>query len=559
MGDDRAKGLRLFLIFIFISSLPLVHAQADLSSDEKILHALNRLTPGATPELFREVKAAGLENWLMEQLAERPPENPALLEAVSEYETLKLGLSDIYEQYWDRPKKGASPEEVKEFKRKATIPAREGLTWIQLRAVWSALPVREVMSDFYRNHFAVSIEKGDVRYYIVDWEREIILKNSLGRFSDILEQSARHPAMLYFLDNYISRKPASEEELKKLETVVQKRTGSEERAAEAVEIAKQRGLNENYARELMELHTLGVDNSYKQSDVISVAKCLTGWTIKNGVFDFNKAMHTTGDKPFLNWPIREDAADPQTEGREVLSRLTKEPATAQHLSWKLCRWLVADDPSPAMVSRVQKSFHSTGGYIPDVLQAMVNDPEFYSRKNYRTKFKRPWEYVVSALRVTHAELAGMSGQADKIQRKAAKDKSKNEFRALGIDGYLVAMNEALYRCADPTGFYDQAEAWRDPGAMATRWSFATELVAGRIAGVKIPAELYQDLPKDNPRAWKEILVGKILPVAGLAPVTSKNIDTLLEGELSKNPKPDPEKLGGALVAVLLGSPDFQKQ
>ncbi|MBL8992230.1 MAG: DUF1800 domain-containing protein [Spirochaetia bacterium] len=534
-------------------------AEIPLSQDEKILQLLNRFTPGATPELIQEVKKTGSEIWLKRQLGGQVPENEALLEAVSGFETLNLGLPEIFENYWDRTKKGASPEEVKEMKRKAGIPAREGLTWICLRAVWSSSPVREASADFFRNHFAVSVEKGDVRYFIVDWEREVIMKNSLGRFGDMLARSAHHPAMLFFLDNALSRKPATEEELKRLEVAVHRRTGSEERAVEAVEIAKQRGLNENYARELMELHTLGVDNRYKQDDVINVAKALTGWTIKNGVFDFNKNMHTPGDKIFLGTTIEENASDPISEGKDVLDRLARDPGTAHFLSWKLSRWFVSDDPSPALVSRVEKVFLASGGDLPRVYQAITSDPEFYSRKNFRSKFKRPWEYVVSALRVTRAELGGMSGRAENIQRNLSKEKLKSELRPLGIDGYLVAMNEALYRCADPTGFYDQAEAWRDPGAMATRWSFATELSAGRIAGVKIPSSFYADLPQDNPYAWKEILIQKILPVTGLGAETSRNMDKLIERELASSSKPDPEKLGALITAVLLGSPDFQKQ
>jgi uncharacterized protein (DUF1800 family) len=187
-----------------------------------------------------------------------------------------------------------------------------------------------------------------------------------------------------------------------------------------------------------------------------------------------------------------------------------------------------------MVKRVAKVFHATQGDLPKVYTAIVEDPKFFSRENYRAKFKRPFEFVVSALRVTQAELTGGNG----------------------LHQAMTAMNEPLYRCQDPTGYYDQAEAWRDPGAIAFRWTFATDLANGRISGAKIPASFYADLPQDKPKEWKDLLVKKILPVSGLSPATSANLDRLIEAHLQKNPK---APLGPVIVAALLGSPEFQKQ
>jgi hypothetical protein len=178
-------------------------------------------------------------------------------------------------------------------------------------------------------------------------------------------------------------------------------------------------------------------------------------------------------------------------------------------------------------------FLESKGDLPSVIRAIVDDPSFFDRRVFRAKFKRPWEFVVSALRATHAE-AG---------------------RIVSGENYLEKMNEPLYRCADPTGYYDQAEAWCDPGAMAVRWAFASDLVSGRIGGLKVPSSLYRDLPADRPRAWKEILAARILPVAGIGARTSASIDAVVEAELKKGTK----NLAPAIVAMLLGSPEFQKQ
>lgn len=515
---------------------------APLTDDEKILHVLSRLTPGATPELVEHVRKSGLRAWLDEQLKGDIRESVAFAERLKKYPSVGMSVEDIFEHYDRRPPEGASPKEKDEARRRAEEPANEMLAWIVLRAVYGNNPVREASCDFFRNHLAVSIDKDVVRLFVVEWERDVILANALGSFGTMLEKSAKHPAMLFYLDNWLSRRPLTTQELKNLELEVRNRTQSKDEARQAVDQARQRGLNENYARELMELHSLGVDKFYTQNDVISVAKCLTGWTFKQEPgrkpeFHFDPARHCPGSKPFLDGSIPENKQKPVAEGEMVLYVLRKHEGTARFVSWKLCRWLVNDEPDEAMVKRVARIFFNTEGDLPKVFRAIVDDPKFFARENFRAKYKRPWEFVVSALRVTHADISNTDG----------------------ILRALQSMNESLYRCADPTGYYDQAEAWADPGAIAYRWAFAGDMAAGRLSGVKIPSSFYDSLPADNPKAWKDLLVAKILPVAGLGPRSSEALDRLIEAELRKNPKATPPGLGARIVAALLGTPEFQMQ
>ncbi len=516
---------------------------AALTEDERVLHVLSRFTPGATPELVAEVRSLGVAVWFARQLQARVPETDALREATKDLETLKLTTDEIAETYVEKAGKDATEAEKREARRRAHIPTREVLEWVLARAVYGANAVRETSCDFFRNHLSVSIDKGEVeRQAVVDWEREVILGHALGRFPDMLVASARHPAMLFFLDNHLSRRPPSEAELARIERDTRRRTGSEERAEEAVDIARHRGINENYARELMELHTLGVDEGYTQADVIEVAKCFTGWTIKKNahgrfVFDFKRGMHVPGDKTFLGHTVSERSDHPESEAEEVLALLAACPRTAHFLALKLCRFYVDDEPDPALVKRIAAVFERTRGDVPKVLRAILEDREFFAPRHYRTKFKRPWEYVVSALRATKAEVR----------------------RAEALERHLAAMSEALYRCPDPTGYYDQAEAWRDPGALAARWTFAGDLVAGRIGGVRVPASFYADLPRERPAEWRALLERKLLPVSGAGERVRSAVDALVAAELAKTPHPAVEKLAPRIAALLLGSPEFQKQ
>lgn len=512
---------------------------SPLTEHERIVHLLDRLTPGATAALVDEVRAKGVDAWLDEQLAGDLAEPEALAARLAGFQVLGLDPGEVFARYGERPGRDATPAE----RREARAPGRETLDWVLLRAVYGANHVREALCDFFRNHFAVSVDKArEATLHVVSWERDVITRHALGRFGDLLEATAHHPAMLLFLDNHLSRRPASPEELALLERRVRRRSGSDERAQQAVDLAAQRGLNENYARELLELHTLGVDEGYTQADVLEVARCLTGWTIarrtpsERGTFRFDASMHCVGEKVVLGRRIA-FADQPQREGEEVLRLLRGHPGTARFVSFKLCRFLVRDEPDPGLVGRVARVFQETDGDIRRVVRALLADPAFFLRENYRAKLRRPWEFVVAALRATGAQVSD----------------------AAALHRSLTAMSEPLYRCPDPTGYYDQAEAWCDPGAMAVRWTFASALTRGQLAGVTVPPALYLGLPRGEPRRWTEVLAGRLLP-AGLGPDTSRRIDGVVQQLVAADgAKVSPARLGPSIAAAILGSPEFQRQ
>lgn len=515
--------------------------QTGLSEDQRVHHFLNRFTLGATPALMAEVKQKGMRKWLEEQLKGDRPEPESLKQALGKLPSLELTLGEIADEYVLELEPDAKPQQRRQARQLAQLPAKELLDSVMLRGALSNNQLREVGSDFFRNHFAVSLEKGPVELMAVNWERTVIREGALGNFGEMLDRSAHHPAMLFFLDNHLSCRPATEAEIEAIE----KRGRNVEKRLEAL---RQRGLNENYARELLELHTLGVDNYYTQDDVIEVAKCLTGWTITPRraaklldrdpmSFLFVRDFHCTGDKQVLGTTIKENRDDPEAEGAQVIKLLAAHEGTARFLSWKLCRWFVNDEPDEKMVERVAKVFRDSKGDLPSVYLAIFDDPCFFEQANYLAKYKRPFEFVISALRATGAEI----GNPTVLHRQ------------------LVEMNESIYRCADPTGYYDQAEAWQDPGAMSLRWKFAYDLARGSFLTVRLPRNFYDDLPESEPGKWKDILARKLLCMP-LSAQTSAALDKLIERkQADTKPRQLRGELGPLLVAGILGSPEFQKQ
>ncbi len=416
------------------------------------------------------------------------------------------------------------------------------MTAIALTCVKSSRQVHAVMADFFRNHFNVSYTKGGTAdLLLTEYDREVVRKNALGSFPEMLRASAKAPAMLHYLDNHLSRRPPSKQELAEIERRARRKTGSKQRGEEAAQIAAQRGLNENYARELLELHTLGVDNYYKQRDVIAVAEALTGWTFSGGrdgewQFDFRNDMHVAGDKRVLGKKIKYENGAGIQDGEQVLDILCEHKGTAQFISMKMVRYLVADQPPSSLVKDVAKVFRKTDGSIPDMVRAIVNSEEFWDEKHARKKFRTPFEFICAALRASDAEMVEVG-------------------RCLN---HLREMGQPIMHCDDPTGYYDVAEAWLDPGAMALRWQFALDLVNAKIKGVKVPDEYYDELPHDVPRLWQHHLTKRILP-SGAGQRTRNALSTITDQYLAKEKFPDPRGLGPQLLGLLLGSPEFQNQ
>jgi uncharacterized protein (DUF1800 family) len=307
-----------------------------------------------------------------------------------------------------------------------------------LRAVYSERQLQEVLTDFWFNHFNVDARKIEDRPVVAEYERETIRPRVFGRFRDLLEATATSPAMLFYLDNWMSTAP-------------QPRTG--------------RGLNENYGRELLELHTLGVDGGYTQHDVVEVARCFTGWTMANphdGLgFVFKPQVHDRGEKRVLGHKIR--AGGGVEDGEAVLDIVSRHPSTARFIATKLVRRFVADDPPPALVARAARTFRRTDGDLRDVMRTILTSPEFYSAAARSGKTKSPFEYVVSVLRATDADVTSPRA----------------------VLGVVANMGEPLYQSQPPTGYPDRARDWINTGALVSRMNFAYAAASGGVGGVAI--------------------------------------------------------------------------
>ena len=314
-----------------------------------------------------------------------------------------------------------------------------------LRAIYSNRQLEEVLVDFWFNHFNVFLDKGADRYLVTAYERDVIRPRVLGEFRDLLEATAKSPAMLFYLDNWQS-------------------VGSTASPARA---AARRGLNENYGRELLELHSLGVDGGYTQKDVTEVARCFTGWTIRQpqlgGEFFFNERTHDKGEKTVLG--VKIPAGGGIEDGEKVLDIVSRHPATAHFVSNKLAQRFVADDPPPALVERMAQTFLKTGGDLRAVMKTMLDSKEFWSVGAFRSKFKSPLEMVASSVRTLGGDV---------------------EF-AFALNNQVTQLGEPLYRKLEPTGYSNSSAEWMNSASLLARMNFALNLANNRVPGVKVAA------------------------------------------------------------------------
>ena len=425
-----------------------------------------------------------------------------------------------------------------------------------LRAAYSERQLQEVLTDFWFNHFNVFIGKGADRYLINDYEREVIRPHVLGKFKDLLVATAKSPAMMFYLDNWQSVGPDSQAALggprrfgQNNRRFGQRRfpqgglgQGSANGQPQANQNQQQkRGLNENYARELMELHTLGVDGGYTQKDVTEVARVFTGWTIRaprqGGGFDYNDRMHEPGAKMVLGAKIKEDGQD---EGMRVLDMLAHNPSTAKFISRKLAMRFVSDNPPQTLVDRMAKTFLSTDGDIREVLRTMFHSPEFWSPDVYHAKVKTPLEFVASAIRASGADVNNAASIVQALNR----------------------MGMPLYGAQPPTGYSMKAETWVNSAALLNRMNFALQFAVGRLPGTQFDAQrvLGPTEPTD-PDAALALLENSLL--AG--DVSRQTHDTIkkqlddpqVTGRTLDDPSRPPNI--GAIAGLLLGSPEFQKR
>jgi len=412
-----------------------------------------------------------------------------------------------------------------------------------LRAIYSERQLQEVMDDFWLNHFNVFIGKGADRYLLTSYERDVIRPHALGKFEDLLVATAQSPAMLFYLDNWLSVGPNSD-----LAKGIPRRSPAWGRRRYPFPPRPQQpknrpsGLNENYGRELMELHTLGVNGGYTQHDVTEVARVFTGWTLKQprqgGGFVFEERMHEPGDKVVLGHRIKSKG---EQEGREVLHLLAHHPSTAKFICTKLAMRFVSDNPPPVLVDRMAHTFLKKDGDIREVLRTLFASSEFWAPETYRAKVKTPLEFVVSATRASGAEVSDATPLARQLQN----------------------MGMPLYGMQPPTGYSMKADAWVNSSALLGRMNFALALAAGRMKGVQVDsaAMVTENAGPMDPQHTLDILENKLL--AG--DVSRQTHDTIVarlqDPKISERKLDDPARPPNAavIVGLLLGSPEFQRR
>jgi uncharacterized protein (DUF1800 family) len=507
--------------------------------DRRIVHVLNRIGFGPAPGDIARIRRLGLDAYIDQQLHPERIADSGLTARLSAFETLGKPTRELVEEYF-LPARMARQEELRRRAEQdsATAPARPGppemrsaeqlatargerLVLVELsqqkvlRAAYSERQLEEVMVDFWFNHFNVFAGKGQTRVYLAEYERDAIRPHALGRFRNLLQKTAESPAMLFYLDNWQSAAPDALAMYRPRRLAPQRPLPPSPRP---VQNRRPRGLNENYARELMELHTLGVDGGYTQKDVQEVARAFTGWTIANfrqgGGFRFDPRLHDDGEKVVLGYRIKPGGA--KGDGDRVLDILASHASTARFISTKLARRFVADEPPHSLVERAARRFRDTGGDIREVVRTIVTSPEFFAPVAYRAKVKTPFEFVVSAIRATGADAI----DAQPILQS---------LRDLGMP---------LYMCQPPTGYPDKAEAWVNTGALLNRMNFAVALASGRMRGVRVPANR-------QPASDAEAAL----------------VASALAGDLSESTAATVAKAMTApqAIALVIGSPEFQKR
>ena len=426
--------------------------QSELTRDQQIDHVLSRLAYGARPGDNEKVKSVGVERWIALQLTPERIDDRVADSAVATYRTLSTPtgeLTAIFREVRMARRDTAKPEPMRDMvmdsRRRLQLSLGEVAAAKLSRAVLSDRQLYEQMVDFWENHFSVFAGKGQTRLFVPAYDRDVIRPNAMGRFRDLLGAVAKSPAMLFYLDN------------------AQSAADSTHATLQQIRQRSRRGLNENYARELMELHTLGVDGGYSQRDVIEVARALTGWGIdpREGAFVFRPAIHDADEKVVLG--TRFPAGRGIEDGEQVLDILARHPSTARFIVRKLVVRFVSDSAPPALVERCAGAFTRSEGDIRETLKCVVTSPEFFSRAAYRAKVKTPFELVASALRATNATPDGTPRSTQLLAR----------------------LGQPIFGRQTPDGWPDQAAEWVNAGAMVNRTNFGLALAAGRVPGVRV--------------------------------------------------------------------------
>ena len=434
------------------------------------------------------------------------------------------------------------PADQREYFLAMTGPVNVVINELQqaklVRAVYSERQLQEVMTDFWFNHFNIYLNKDADQYLVTAYERDVIRAHALGKFKDLLVATAQSPAMLFYLDNWLSMGPKSAAAL----------AANKGKPGQSVP-----GLNENYGRELMELHTLSVNGGYTQHDVTELARTLTGWTIQpleqGAAFQFDPKKHDPGDKIVLGQTIPENGMN---EGLQVLDMLAHHPNTAKFIAKKLAIRFVGDDPPPALVDRLAQKFLATDGDIRDVLRTLFKSPEFWSAKAYRAKVKTPFEFVVSSLRATGTDLNN----------------------AGPIVGILNRMGMPLYQMVPPTGYSMTASTWMNSEALVDRMNYALDLSNGKVGGTNFDAGRLLALGTLTSRGFPRpgaadsdsgrgqetalLLLENALLNGEVSASTQKAIRRQLDDpQVAAHALDDPKRTLNTMTALVIGSPEFQ--
>ncbi|MBI3694753.1 MAG: DUF1800 domain-containing protein [Acidobacteria bacterium] len=596
-----AQILPLGFLLLYCT-LPLVAGEArqPLSEEQQILHALDRLGYGPRPGDVEKVKKIGLRAYIEQQLHPESIPDAVADRKLAEFKSLALGnLEELDKAYpivapegLERRGKairlepgekafppfvpkgarampsapddlGKGEEDARAFRQmtRTQKPGEYELGKAQaIRGVYSERQLLEMMVGFWVNHFFLGRASEAPQQ---DYDEHVIRPQALGKFEDLLKATAQHPAMLFYLDNWRSAAPLEVIQQRLNASLQPTLSGPDRRVWRqiAVSVREFKGLNENYARELMELHTLGVDGGYTQQDVIQVAKCFTGWTVtewdENGArrpdkFIFSPLLHESGDKVVLGQTIKPGGME---EGMQVLTMLAHHPSTARFISTKLVRRFVADDPPAEIVEAGRQAFLKTGGDIREVVRAILTHPKFLAPEYYQVKFKMPLELIVSSLRAVNAEI----GFPPAPRRRMGQGPS------VGLGAFLQDMGQAGRRT--PDGYPDYAAAWINSNALLKRMEFANALTAGQIPGVKpdlqAARQLIHKLRLPEPNAEQIERIRAQMTQAGREKKSGQEMgqaSMMMDASAGRKgdaaPLASPEAIA---VAYALGSPQFQKR
>jgi uncharacterized protein (DUF1800 family) len=529
---------------------------ATLPPDQQAVHVLNRLAFGPKPGDIERVNQMGVQRYIETQLNPETIAYPAALsERLKANETLNRPAGDIFAQYQVLQRQVKDEDEGAKQQRRAQIAkiAFETSEARMVRAVDSPRQLEEVMVDFWFNHFNVFSGKGIDRALIASYERDAIRPYALGSFRQMLGATAKHPAMLYYLDNYLSTSS---------DYAPGRKGKFGARVALNAQKTKARGLNENFAREVMELHTLGVDTGYTQHDVTELARMLTGWTYEprlmarsGETFVFDAARHDKGSKHWLGHEITQNGVG---EGEYALDVLAMHPATAHHLSYELAQYFVADVPPPALVERMAKTYLDSRGEIRAVLRTLFASDEFMSADARGAKFKTPYQFVVSAARASATPLVN-------VQPLLAT---------------MTQLGMPLYGCQTPDGYKNTQDAWLNPDALSRRITFATALAGGRLP-LATPAQLARNGAQAQAKAQAasdkaaNAMAGQMQAAMDAAPAANAAMPAAASPAIELDPALLSATLGATIsartsatvaanpvplrAAMLLGSPDFMQR